>query len=127
VRYEPIDPVSREEAERAATTAPKDVLVRVILGVALNDDDWAWAETFCLRFARHPDPNIRGIALLILGHLARRFRVLDEGRVRPPLEAGLTDPDPYVRGHAESATDDVESYLGWRLRGPHEADGLFDR
>jgi hypothetical protein len=59
---------------------------------------------------------VRGSALLGFGHLARRFRELDAGRVRPLLLAGLADPDPWVRGQADAAADDAEFYLGWRVR-----------
>lgn len=118
VRYEPIEPVSRQDAKRAATSAEAEVLLRTILAVALHDDDLAWAQAFCERFVRHLDPRVRGSALLGFGHLARRFRKLDAMRVQPLLEAGLDDPDAWVRGQTESAADDVEFFLGWKLHRP---------
>jgi hypothetical protein len=117
VRYEPIEPVSRADAERAVSGPPVE-LARVVIAVALHDADRVWAETFCGRLARHPDPGVRGNALLGLGHLARRFRVLDADRVQPLIEDGLADPDPWVCGQAEAAAGDAETYLGWRLRRP---------
>jgi hypothetical protein len=121
VQYEPIEPISRAEAERATGATP-DELVRAVLAVALHDDDRAWAEAFCERFARHPDPGVRGSALLGFGHLARRFGELDAARIRPLLVAGLADPDSWVRGQSEAAAVDAEWFLGWRLRsGHHEA------
>jgi hypothetical protein len=116
VQYEPIEALSREEAERAATSPDAGVVLRAVLAVALHAEELAWAEAFCEQFARHSDPRIRGSALLGFGHLARRFRKLDVTRVKSLLEAGLTDPDPWVRGQSESAADDVEFVLGWRLR-----------
>lgn len=113
--YEPIERVSREYAEQAATASP-DELLRAVLAVALHDDDLAWAEAFCERFARHPEPGVRGSALIGFGHLARRFRELDTTRVQPLIEAGLADLDPWVRAQSESAADDIEFFLGWRLR-----------
>jgi hypothetical protein len=115
VRYEPIEPISRADAERAAGAAPDD-LSRAVLAVALHDADSGWAAAFCERFARHPDPGVRGSALLGFGHLARRFRELDVARVLPLLSAGLADPDAWVRGRSEAAADDVEFFLKWRLR-----------
>jgi hypothetical protein len=114
VRYEPIEPMSHADAERAAGAAPDDQL-RAVLAVALHDEDLAWAEAFCERFTRHPDPGVRGSALLGFGHLARRFRELDAARVQPLLLAGLADPDSWVRGQCEAAADDIEFFLGWRL------------
>ena len=53
-----------------------------------------------------------------LGHLARRFGVLDEGLVQPVLEAGLEDVSRFVRGQANAAADNLEHFLGWRIRRP---------
>ena len=116
MRYEPIEPMTHEDAERAAASADAEVVLRAVLSVALHGEELARAEAFCERFARHPDPGVRGSALLGFGHLARRFRELDAARVQPLLEAGLADPDAWVRGQSESAADDAEFFLGWRLR-----------
>src|SRR5262249_40216742 len=116
VRYEPIGPMSHDDAERAAASADTEVILRAVLSVALHGEELAWAETYCERFARHPDPGIRGSALLGFAHLARRFREWDAARVQPLLQVGLADPDAWVRGQSESAADDTEFFLGWRLR-----------
>jgi hypothetical protein len=60
---------------------------------------------------------VRGNAVLGFGHLARRFRRLDEGVVRPIIENALLDADPYVRGQADAAADDVAHFLGWKVKG----------
>jgi hypothetical protein len=38
--------------------------------------------------------------------------------VRPLIEAGLADEHSYVRGHAESAANDVEIFLRWKIKRP---------
>lgn len=121
MRYQPIEPMSREDAERAVVSANPEVVLRAVLAVALHDGELAWAEAFCERFVRHPDPGVRGSALLGFGHLARRFRRLDAERVQPLLEAGLADSDAWVRGQSDSAADDAEFFLGWRLRRPYQS------
>jgi hypothetical protein len=118
MRYEPIGPLSHQNAEQAATSDDPELLLRSILAVALHEDDLVWAEAFCTRFARHSDPGVRGSALLGFAHLARRFRQLDAVSVQPLLESGLQDPDAWVRGQTESVAEDVEFFLGWRLRRP---------
>src|SRR5262245_31837495 len=100
VQYALIEPLSRENAERAAASADAEVVLRAVLAVALHDEELAWAEAFCERFACHTDPGVRGSALLGFGHLARWFRALDAARVQPLLEAGLADPDAWVRGQS---------------------------
>jgi hypothetical protein len=94
-----------------------DDLLYVPLVVSLDPPGRVWAEQICLRLACHPSPNVRGNAVLGLGHLARIFRSLHRRTVQPAIEAGLQDRDPYVRGQADAAADDVEWYLGWVLAG----------
>jgi hypothetical protein len=108
--------MSREDVERAVTSSDAEVVLRAVLAVALHDEELAWSEALCERFARHPNPGLRGSALLGFGHLARRFRELDAARVQPLLEAGLVDADAWVRGQSETAADDAEFFLGWQLR-----------
>jgi hypothetical protein len=110
--------MAREDAEQAAASADPEAMLQAVLAVALHSEELVWAEAFCERFARHPDPSVRGSALLGFGHLARRFRELNAGKVQPLLEAGLADPDAWVRGQSESAADDAECFLGWRILRP---------
>lgn len=116
MRYEPIGPVTPAEAERATTAADPAELARVILALALHAD-FHRAAAFGERFAGHPDPGVRGAAMLGFGHLARRFGTVAP-RVIALIEAGLTDPDPWVRGQAEAAADDVEYFTRSPVRRP---------
>jgi hypothetical protein len=116
MRYESLEPVSHEVAERAARSATPDELSRVILALALHEVERDWAEQFCLRFAGHSDPSVRGAVLLGFAHLSRRFRDLDRPRIEPLLTTGLLDENAWVRGQAESALDDIALFLGWQVQ-----------
>jgi hypothetical protein len=120
MQYEPIEHVLREADELAATATSPAVLMRVVLGVALHGNDPKWAETFCERFVGHSDPGVRGSAIIGFGHLARRFRKLDAVRVQPLIEAGLADPDAWVRGKSEVVARDIEYHMGWHVSRPIE-------
>jgi hypothetical protein len=113
--YEPIDPISKAEAEHALVRNNPDELWRLIIAVGLHEPDAAWAESCCVRLSSHPHDNVRGNAVLSFGHLARRFGRLDESTVRPIVEAALRDRVQYVRGQAWAAADDIIHYLGWDL------------
>ncbi len=115
-RYESIPEMTRAEIASAIERGDPSELLYVVLAAALHDPDSTWAEDLCLRFARHRHFNVRGNALLGLGHIARRHRRLDRARSQPALEAGFGDADAYVRGQADAATGDVEHFLGWRYR-----------
>lgn len=71
-----------------------------------------WAEAICFRLASHLLFNVRGNAILGLGHIARTCRQLDLSRALPVISLGLSDPHDYVRGQADSAASDLHTYLG---------------
>ncbi len=96
--------------------APDEIFL-VPLTAALLATDVAAAQEACITLAVHANPIVRGNALLGFGHLARRFRCLDERRVKPLLEAGLRDADDNVRILAKSASDEVCQFLHWTIAG----------
>ena len=99
-----------------------DELLHIPITLSLNPPEAehpGYAESVCLKLARHPHAHVRGNALLGFGHLARTagaIRNADE--VRGLIEAGLADADPFVSGQAEAAADDLEHFLGWVRSGP---------
>lgn len=82
------------------------------LHVAVSSGALKWDEagTLCLRLAERADPNVRGNAVLDLGHLARRFGHLSAAAVSV-VETARSDGSTYVRGQAEAAPDDVGSFV----------------
>jgi hypothetical protein len=91
---------------------PMELLYAPIV-VSMDPPDCAWAQSVCVRLATHPDPTVRGNAVLGFGNLARTCRNVDEALVRPLVEAALRDPHEYVSGHASDAASDLRHYLGW--------------
>ncbi len=89
----------------------------VPITVAMLSSDAATAAGVCVGLAAHPDPLVRGNALISLGHLARRFRSLDETRVRPVIEDALRDNDERIRSLAKSAADEIHQFLHWTFEG----------
>src|SRR5215211_3117878 len=118
MRYEAIEPRNKEEVESAISGNDADELPYAVLSAALYSDDPTWAEDVCLRLAEHEHANVRGNAILGFGHIARIHRRLDERRAKPVLEAALRDESDYVKGQADAAADDVESFLKWQVNRP---------
>lgn len=116
-KYEAIPRMSRHEVEAAIGRDRPEELLYAVLSAALYAEDGSWAQTVCLRLARHPDPNVRGNALLGFAHIARLHRALDR-QALTSVVAGFQDPDPYVRGHALDAADDLRHFLGWHIPQP---------
>ncbi len=89
----------------------------VPITVAMLSPDLAPAMETCIELAGSGMPGVRGNALVSLAHLARRFRSLDEARVKPLLESGLRDSDASVRELAKSAADEIHQFLHWTIAG----------
>jgi hypothetical protein len=106
-----------EYVEDAIARDDPGELPGVPISVSLCHDSLEWSQTVCVRLSSHRDATVRGNAILGFGHLARRFRRLDEDMVRPVIENALTDADRYVRGQAHAAAEDVTHFLGWRVTG----------
>lgn len=119
------------EADVEAVVArgdPEELLyVPIVVGMNAHDCDRKWAEEICLALADHPHFNVRGNAILGFGHIARTRRALNTAAVVPVIAAALQDDHDIVRGHAASAAEDLDTYLGVvvpgtdRVRGDNDA------
>jgi hypothetical protein len=84
-----------------------------------EETDPGLAEAVCLQLSAHADPTVRGNAILGFGHLARTVGAFrDAAAVRAAVSAGLVDPNSYVRGQADAATDDLQHFVKWRIERP---------
>jgi hypothetical protein len=101
-----------EDVEKVVARGVPQELLYVPIVVSMDPPDCSWSESICLSLATHKDFNVRGNAVLGLGHLARTCRRLDLTRALPAVAAALKDEDAYVRGHAHDAAADIKHYLG---------------
>ncbi|HKZ77973.1 MAG TPA: hypothetical protein VJ124_06580 [Pyrinomonadaceae bacterium] len=115
MKYEPIERRSKQEVESAIARNDPDELFHAVLSAALYSDDRDWSESICLRLSKHEQFNVRGNAILGFGHIARIHGLLNENKVKPVIEAALSDPSHYVRGQAAAAAADVEFILKWEI------------
>lgn len=109
MKYQPIDPIARTDAEKAFDGEDPEKMVLALLGLALHDPDWRYVQEKCLRFLKHEDRWVRGAAAISLGHIARLHKTLDDHLVVPALTKLVNDPD--MGGIAEDALDDIRMYM----------------
>jgi|SRR6185312_2016929 len=114
--FEDIEATTISSAEASLSAGDFDSLLRQVIAVSLYSNDIVGAQSLCLRVAQLPHAVARGNAILGLGHLARRSAALTRSLVEPLVLHALHDPEPYVRGQADAAADDIEQFLGWCLR-----------
>jgi hypothetical protein len=118
MKYNEIEKLSAGEVEAAILRNTPSELSVSVLSAALYADDAEWAQGVCEHLASHPNENVRGNAILGFGHIARINGKLVQAKVKPLIEAALRDDSAYVRAQANSAADDVELFLQWRLKRP---------
>jgi hypothetical protein len=116
-RFQDLEQFTESDVEAAIRRNDPEELQLVPIVVALLSSDCAPAEAVCVRFCSHEHYKVRAHALISLGHLARRFQVLDEKTARPIIEKALGDKDGYVRAHARSAADEIHQFLHWQIKG----------
>jgi hypothetical protein len=116
MKYETIEAISKDQAERLLAKDDRESICRTLLSVAMFEPDRHWAQSQCLRFAVNEDSFVRGVAATCLGHLARIHGAIDEDEVIPVVRQLLQDHDPVTRGSAEDAISDFSIYLGWNKR-----------
>jgi hypothetical protein len=116
MKYETIEPISKDRAERLLAKDDRETICRTLVRVAMFEEDRHWAQSQCVRFASHEDSFVRGVAATCLGHLARIHKAIDEDEVIPVVRRLLQDRDPLTRGKAEDTISDFSIYLGWNKR-----------
>jgi hypothetical protein len=110
------DPWTKQDIDGLLSNGDVEDLVLVPIAITNHGTpDPAWSEAICLHLSSHPHNRVRGNAVLGLGHLARTTGDLHQDKCLPVVARALRDADPYVRGHASSAADDIEQCLGWTV------------
>jgi hypothetical protein len=115
MRYEPIPHLTKIEIENLVKENNPETVLIAVLSAALYCDDREFAKELCLELSGHPHFNVRGNAILGLGHIARIDGSLDAAKVKPIILHALEDEHDYVRGNALDAKDDIEHYAGLKI------------
>jgi hypothetical protein len=108
--YQEALPISREDAETAFSSGASERICDALTRVTFNESDWRWVQEKCLHFINSSYPDVRGLAVTCLGHLARIHRKLDLKKVLPLLKNLQNDTE--VSGRVEDAFDDIETFVG---------------
>jgi hypothetical protein len=116
-KLQDLNSITEKDVNAALYRNDPEELQIASLTLALSDLDFNFTQTVCIRLCSSENSKVRGNALVSLGHLARRFRQLEEQAVKPIIEAALQDTDGYVRMSAKSAADEIHQFLHWQMSG----------
>ena len=87
------------------------VVVNGLLSLAFYSSCRQQVENICIYFSENSNANIKGIAILCFGHLARIHGQLDLKKIMPIVKSNLDNQNVFIAGHAHSAKDDIETFL----------------
>jgi hypothetical protein len=105
-RLEYEEPGSRGEGLEDSDPA---VVSTALVALALTGEDRLELESMCVRFAMHGDQGVRDTAGLCLGHIGRRFGIVEDESwavVRQLASSAGTD------GRPQDAIDDLRQFAG---------------
>lgn len=108
MRYHDPD-LSRDEAIRDLATGETAKATTALISIGLNETDGIWAQDTCLKYMQDDNPMIASAAIVAIGHIARRFGVLDMAKVSPALQQAERK-EPSLKGVIGSALDDIEMF-----------------
>lgn len=101
--------VGRKVAREAFASGDPRKIGDALLSVAFYDTDWQWVQDQCLSYLDNESAQIRCVAAICLGHVARIHGKLDLDKVVSALRSKKEDPE--VWGSALDALDDIEMFV----------------
>lgn len=110
LEYEEAEPQTREEVTERLRTGSNEAVARLLIGIGLYEDDFQFALTSVLSCVAAENANVRGNAVLCLGHIARVHSEMPVACVEI-INRALTDADDFVRGQAMCAAQDVGQFI----------------
>lgn len=102
-------PKTKSELEMMLASSAVNSVTEALVDIALNQQDWQWAQNIFLQFLSSNNHVISGLAATCLGHIARIHHHLDKEKVIPALMNKVNDP--VIGGTVQDALDDIEMFL----------------
>jgi len=109
VEYKETFTYAKAELERMLNSGNAEAMVDGLLSAAWYEPDWRWVQGWCLRLLENPNSNVRRMAALGLGDIARIHRHLDLELVLPALRTRLSDSE--ISGSVEDALADIRQFM----------------
>jgi hypothetical protein len=109
LRYEPVEPRTREELARMFDSNDGSCIAAALYSAAYHDSDWRWVQSQCLRYLTSPDLRVRWAAATCLGDLSVFHHKLDLELVIPALQQALSDPS--IRSTVGDSLDQIHQNI----------------
>jgi hypothetical protein len=108
VEFINLDPITFSEASDAFASQSSNRIIDALLRLSHFPIEYDQTEQACLTYLNSEDSELRRVAVLALGHLARTCRFINKDKIIPILKA--MGKDPAISGTVEDALDDIEIF-----------------
>ena len=119
--------MKKEEVLKVMSFGDYSAMSNALLATVFHEKDI----NFCIKIIQlcflSEDDGVRGIAVLCIGHLARRHEVISEKVAIDILKPAFCDSSKFVRGQAENTLDDLEVFSPLIAENIKLKLGLFNR
>jgi hypothetical protein len=110
-KYKEVQVYDKESALEELKSSEVKKITNALLRLTFHESDGKWVQDICIQYSNHSHYNVRGIAILCFGHLARIHGELETEIVLPIVNKALHDSNGFVSGHANSALDDIQFFI----------------
>lgn len=102
--------ISKNQIEIDLKSNDKEEVLKTLLYLTFNIDDFEWAQKMCLLIiGTSADEDIIGLAITCIGHIARIYKKIDTTLVIPVLER--KHQDIRFSGRVEDTLDDITIFV----------------
>lgn len=96
-----------EEIEKNLKSKDSTVVINTLLEITFHNQNWEWVQDLCIELLENKNPDIRGLAVTCIGHIARIHKVIDKEKVLKVFES--RKDDDAINGRIEDAIDDINT------------------
>ena len=86
-------------------------VIQGILGLSLCGENYNDIQKILITYSKNENENIRGIAILGFGHIARRFGKINKPIVLPIINEALKDKSSFIRRQSDAALDGIMFFV----------------
>lgn len=104
-------PSTEVEWDVVLTSGNLECIFDVLIWITYHHPDWQWVQDWCLYFTRHPNLDVRTLAIRCLADLAQLHKTLESGKVLSRLGELMNDPEVEVHEQAAESLNDITSVL----------------
>ena len=109
LRFHEVESIRRDEALAAFDSNDAKQICNALISITFHDPDWRWVQEQCMRLAKFPNVEVRGLVATCFGHIARIHGQLDIEPVSSTLK--LLADDPEVAHRVDDAVDDIRMFM----------------